>query len=334
MQQFEKDLNASIRKDFIESGRKRLDISHQNVNNLSKTIGTLKSLQSLYLDSNTISLLPDSIGQLKNLLTLFIHQNHLQTLPDALGNLKQLQALNLETNYLTILPSTFGSLHSLIACTLENNQLCTLPAEIGQLSKLVYLDLTKNQLESLPKTISNLKNLKFLNLAWNRLVLSKDIIAALEKLQAQGCFIEGIEYQNTKLRNPLTIRQIIGRMDLSGQNDECEEIDPDDKQLPQAVINAYAFYYEIYAEPDLGSVTIFLFPYDRCRFYIIHTTTDGDDTYTEVYDERGNSVATGMSMSGNSGCITWDQTIGKVRDYVLNQISFQYNEMRRKLTTR
>ena len=114
---------------------------------------------SLYLASQSITVLPPEIEQLTNLQTLNLNSNNLKELPPEIWQLTNLQGLALGNNNLTELPAEIGQLTNLQGLYLSNNNLTELPAEIGQLTNLQTLNLGRNNLTELPAKIEQLPNL-------------------------------------------------------------------------------------------------------------------------------------------------------------------------------
>ncbi|XP_027703660.1 leucine-rich repeat and death domain-containing protein 1 [Vombatus ursinus] len=75
-----------------------LDISHNNIKELPKNIGELKSLVSFYASNNLINALPLSFESLNKLQHLNMSGNHLTTLPNSLNNLSSLKEINFDDN--------------------------------------------------------------------------------------------------------------------------------------------------------------------------------------------------------------------------------------------
>lgn len=60
------------------------------------------------------------------------------------------------------------------------------------------------------------------------------------------------------------------------------------QEAPESVIAAFDFYNENVMQQDWGSVRIYKLEVEEQRIYVVHTVTDGDDGWLEVYDEKGN----------------------------------------------
>ncbi|XAR60765.1 hypothetical protein NMG60_11034261 [Bertholletia excelsa] len=149
-----------------------LDLSHNSLQDVPATIGSLCSLQKLLLNANEIldgSISWEGVISLKSLTILSLSQNHLTSLPSALGALSCLRQLHIASNKLTSLPTEIGYLTQLEVLKANNNRISILPACMGECISLVEVDLSSNLLVELPETLGNLQNLKALHLSNNGL---------------------------------------------------------------------------------------------------------------------------------------------------------------------
>ena len=78
-----------------------------------ETIGSLPSLQELWLDCNDLSELPPEIGNLKKLTQIDVSENVLEYLPEEISGLTNLTDLCLSQNNLDKLPEGVGRYQSL-----------------------------------------------------------------------------------------------------------------------------------------------------------------------------------------------------------------------------
>ena len=75
-------------------------------------------------------------------------------------------------------------------------------------------------------------------------------------------------------------------------------------------------------ERDLGSVRLYRWTVEHYRVWAIRTSTDGDDSYIELFDANGVLLASGVggfAPDGDGGfdpIITWDDTPGAERDRI------------------
>jgi len=172
----------------------KLRLESNQLETLPESIGDLESLQELRLEENQIKTIPESIGKLSLLKELDLENNQLKTLPESIGNLKSLQELWLGDNQLKRLPESIGTLKSLKVLVLEGNQLKSLPESIGTLKSLQTLVLGNNPLRTLPESIGNLKSLK-------KIVLGSDQLTCLPESLKNRKIIEVEEkrYESPKI---------------------------------------------------------------------------------------------------------------------------------------
>jgi leucine-rich repeat protein SHOC2 len=159
-----------------------LYLSHNQLTSLPESIGNLSNLTWLKLGKNKLTSLPESIGSLSNLTNLYLEDNQLTSLPESVGNLYNLTELNLKGNQLTSLPESIGNLYNLTELNLKGNHLTSLPESISKLSNLTELNLSNHQLTSLPESIGNLSSLGCLDLSHNQLTNLPESISNLSSL--------------------------------------------------------------------------------------------------------------------------------------------------------
>ncbi|KAG1494651.1 hypothetical protein G6F47_009582 [Rhizopus delemar] len=97
-----------------------------------------------------------AIPFLRTLISLQLQNNQLTILPKELWRLEHLHEPNLDHNQLTEFPSNVGSLTHLFELYFHNNQVQQIPSQLRQLKGLSILDLTDNQLHCLPMTVRQL----------------------------------------------------------------------------------------------------------------------------------------------------------------------------------
>jgi hypothetical protein len=123
-------------------------------------------------------------------------------------------------------------------------------------------------------------------------------------------------------------KKITGPMDFSADNKALTRLDsagmnPDRMKqvakLPKGVQEAFNFYFKNVETADWGSVGVYKLKVDGQQVYAVHTSTDGDDGYSELFNHAGKRLATGLSGFKDNGhggfdnITTWDTTLGTVR---------------------
>ena len=89
---------------------------------LLDSIGKLSNLSVLTAFITGLAL-PASIGDLKNLNALYLNSNHtLENLPDEIGNLSSLKVLDISNTSISSLPSSIGRLQNLQELSLSGNK--------------------------------------------------------------------------------------------------------------------------------------------------------------------------------------------------------------------
>lgn len=152
------------------SGRQRIILDNNQIEELPSEIGGMKCLTSLSVNGNSICELPDTICKLDYLMNLEMDNNNLETIPEVILTLKNLTRLRLNKNKIKNLPQDIEKLQDLEDLELNENQLTELPAEIGSLFKLSSLSLKNNNIQSLPPEISQLYSLDYLDVDGNPLI--------------------------------------------------------------------------------------------------------------------------------------------------------------------
>lgn len=89
-------------------------------------------------------------------------------------------------------------------------------------------------------------------------------------------------------------------------------------QLPDSVEESYRFYHKNVTHEDWGNAYKFRITIEGQDTFIIRVTTDGSDGWLEVFDTKGNNLASART-SGIG--IAW-QPSSQVREYVFGKPSF------------
>lgn len=126
-------------------------LAENSLQRLPSTLGRLRSLKVLVLDSNQLSILPDEVGLLVRLERMSVSRNTLKSLPTSLGSIRSLVRLDVSENKLEALPGSLGSCFSLEELVANDNMLQELPSSFGSLGNLKTLVLNNNpKLKQLP----------------------------------------------------------------------------------------------------------------------------------------------------------------------------------------
>lgn len=138
-----------------------------NLRQLPASITALPALRMLTIEGAGLEVLPENIGSLKTLEHLYL-DGSFTSIPESLGSLSRLKTLNLYGRQ-TGLPESFGRLSALTFLSMERTLLKYLPQSIGQLKNLQELNLHQTEIESLPDSFSDLDELDILNLSSTKL---------------------------------------------------------------------------------------------------------------------------------------------------------------------
>ncbi|NWW50720.1 LRRC7 protein, partial [Pedionomus torquatus] len=186
----------------------------------------IQNLKELWMDNNSLQVLPGSIGKLKQLVYLDVSKNRIETvdldisgcegledlllssnmlqqLPDSIGLLKRLTTLKVDDNQLTILPNAIGNLSLLEEFDCSCNELESLPSTIGYLHNLRTLAVDENFLPELPREIGSCKNVTVMSLRSNKLEFLPDEIGQMQKLRVLNLSdnrLKNLPFTFTKLK--------------------------------------------------------------------------------------------------------------------------------------
>ncbi|KAI4877462.1 hypothetical protein NFI96_001773 [Prochilodus magdalenae] len=180
-----------------------LDLSFNNLQNLTFFEGTLQGLRSLYLQGNSLSTL--DFSRLPSLANLHLQLNELkvcdpqanQTVPcSSFSSMSTLQYLYLSENNLESLPAHAFKGTPLLILDLSLNPGVNISKQAlsGLENSLTYLSLRGDQLQTLNVDLSLLRKLRMVDLSSNRLTslsLSRD--SAIEILHLQNNSLEILE---------------------------------------------------------------------------------------------------------------------------------------------
>ncbi len=161
-------------------------LESNSITSIPESIGNLSALEEFWLGWNSLTSVPESIGNLLNLreLHLGLMDTPLGSLPESFGNLINLEWLALGSSGLNSLPESFGNLSSVESCFLWGNNLTELPLGFGGMESLNYLSLDNNQLTTLPESFGDLDNLSRLFMENNQLVSLPESFGDLQTLDS------------------------------------------------------------------------------------------------------------------------------------------------------
>ncbi|KFD61427.1 hypothetical protein M514_06000 [Trichuris suis] len=165
-----------------------VDVSRNRLLDFPVELSDCGFLETLYLQSNCIKVVPNCIGSLRSLTFLDLSYNQISILPAALCTLP-LEVLLLKSNRVESLPSEIGKLAgTLTELDVSCNRLSSLPSEIGALSKLRVLNLRQNVLTWLPYDFCKLR-LRYCDISFNKICqLDTDIrlMRSLVEISLEG----------------------------------------------------------------------------------------------------------------------------------------------------
>ena len=99
-----------------------LNVRKNSIPSISDKFCTmLYHLEECNLGHNLLSSLPPTLGNLRSLRTLLVNSNRLRGLPFSIGSLTRLEVLNIENNEITRLPSSMSTMTSLRNLAVRGN---------------------------------------------------------------------------------------------------------------------------------------------------------------------------------------------------------------------
>ena len=120
-----------------------LNVSDNDIANLSPEIGNLQGLTHFVCDYNRLSTLPACLATLHNLGILSANGNQIATVASEIGELAKLRVLDLDENQITVLPATFAQwknktdYHSI---SLQKNRITEIDQTLSALRDCVQLE--------------------------------------------------------------------------------------------------------------------------------------------------------------------------------------------------
>eukprot|EP00960_Hanusia_phi_P039620 753955-Hanusia_phi.AAC.2 len=107
-----------------------MKISHNLMRGIPPSIRLLTNLEVLDVSDNDVDNLSDKIGNLKKLRRFILAGNKLSVLPQTFGNLTNLKVLDLRSNQFTALPQIIAFLTNLEDLDIQENSMNLARAEI------------------------------------------------------------------------------------------------------------------------------------------------------------------------------------------------------------
>ncbi|MBD2189681.1 leucine-rich repeat domain-containing protein [Pseudanabaena mucicola] len=175
---------------------------------IPQEIFQLTNLKELYIPFNQITAIPDAILNLASLTTLDLSWNEIKAIPEAITQLVNLTTLDLSINKITAIPDSIANLVNLTELHLDNNKITTIPDSFANLVNLTTLFLFNNKITTIPDSFANLINLTELHLDNNQITAIPDAItnlANLTTLSLSGNQITAIPDAITNLANLTTL---------------------------------------------------------------------------------------------------------------------------------
>ncbi|KAI8086882.1 uncharacterized protein B0P05DRAFT_595102 [Gilbertella persicaria] len=142
------------------SNMQDVELTKRGLGLVSPNVGLLPMIRKLDLSHNLLQEIPDAIGYLHQLEVLSVSHNHITSIPDTICHLTQLKELNLAHNQISHLTPFVRHLKSLQTLNLSHNHLRRFTCSIKGLQGLASLDLSYNPLTVLPAEITHLPFLR------------------------------------------------------------------------------------------------------------------------------------------------------------------------------
>ncbi len=149
---------------------KSLDLNVNKVTVVPEWIRNFRNLKSINFNNNRVERIEAGIGEIAGLEEISLYRNNLAEVPPVLYTMTSLRVIDLYYNHISTVDKSIANWKNMEILYLANNELYSIPEEIGQLSKLRELYVHHNKLSSLPESIGNLKGLHVLRINNNRLV--------------------------------------------------------------------------------------------------------------------------------------------------------------------
>lgn len=147
----------------------------------------MTDITSLWLCHNKITVVPSSIGDLKRLEVLSLQSNLLTNIPPEVCLLERLTTIHLQGNQLRTVPNLLGRLKNLTDLDLSNNMFEDFPAVLTTLPRLTVLHMRNNKLTTLPSGMTNLRTMVILDVQGNLITEPPYVLLKMPWCQVHGC---------------------------------------------------------------------------------------------------------------------------------------------------
>tara|TARA_R110002050_G_scaffold2771_3_gene15424 strand:- start:324 stop:806 length:483 start_codon:yes stop_codon:yes gene_type:complete len=101
----------------------------------------------LDISTNQITEITRQIGYIRTLRELYASQNKIKDLPPELGELEKLERLVLNHNEIQYVPVELGQCHSLLQIDFSHNKINMIPPDLGRLPRIKMIKLANNPLD-------------------------------------------------------------------------------------------------------------------------------------------------------------------------------------------
>ncbi|PRP76148.1 hypothetical protein PROFUN_15378 [Planoprotostelium fungivorum] len=146
-----------------------MDLSHNSIVTIPSSINKLRNLSRLKISHNSITIVPPELGDLINLIYLDLSSNSLTSLPQEMSRLTGLRLLSLQHCRFTSFPAVITSMECLETLRLNDNRLTSIPQSIENMHSLVEFHLQENLLTTLPAEMGQLTSLRRLYVEFNKI---------------------------------------------------------------------------------------------------------------------------------------------------------------------
>jgi len=144
-----------------------LDISYNNIQELSPHIGCCIDLRELNISNNNLSVLPDEIKYLKKLKTLIASGNKFTEIPSQIEYLSKLKRLDFSKNKITTITPKIQYVYKLHSLNLSFNEIRYITRKLSLLKHLKIVLLQNNKIARFTN-LSDLYSCKYINISFNK----------------------------------------------------------------------------------------------------------------------------------------------------------------------